>query len=44
MALLITRDLDARDVAAFERLARKLILLEQEPGHRRERIRSVAGR
>jgi DNA-binding MarR family transcriptional regulator len=44
MALLITRDLDARDLAAFDRLARKLILLEQEPGHRKERIRSAAGR
>jgi DNA-binding MarR family transcriptional regulator len=44
MALLITRDLDARDLAAFERLARKLTLLEQEPGHRKDRIRSAAGR
>lgn len=31
VALLLTRDLDARDLAAFERLASKLLPLGQEP-------------
>jgi DNA-binding MarR family transcriptional regulator len=44
MAVFVTRDLDARDLAAFERLAAKLILLEQEPAHRKERPRSAAER
>src|SRR4051812_46303131 len=42
MAALLTRDLDARDLAAFERLSAKLIPLEQEPPRRKERIGSAA--
>jgi DNA-binding MarR family transcriptional regulator len=44
MAMLLTRDLEARDLAAFERLSTKLIPLEQEFAHRKERTRSAAGR
>jgi DNA-binding MarR family transcriptional regulator len=44
MAALLTRDLDARDLAAFQRLSAKLIPLEQEPAHRKARSGSGAGR
>jgi DNA-binding MarR family transcriptional regulator len=42
MATILTRDLDARDLAAFERLSAKLIPLEQEAARRKERNGSGA--